>query len=729
MPGPDPSPERLEGAVERVVFFNEETGYAVLRVNVKGRREPVTVVGNTPAVYAGENLRAEGVWHRSADYGTQFKAAVLQTDTPASPAGIERFLGSGLIEGIGPELSRRLVKKFGGEVLNIIDRESARLEEVGGIGRKRRLQIKSSWNAQKTVRDIMVFLHSHGVGGARARRIYKTYGEEAVAVVRENPYLLARDIRGIGFKSADKIAASLGLSGDHPARLRAGLRHLLFEAASSGDCALPRPQLLELGGVLLGVDALPLEAALEGLAQSGEIIPETHGDAPLIFPRHLHEAECAVAGILSRLVTAPTSLPAIDADRAISWAETRTGTVLSPGQADAVRLALRARVAVITGGPGVGKTTVLRTLLLILGAKGVGPVLCAPTGRAAKRLSESTGLPASTLHRKLEVRGDSGGFSRHAGNRLEGDFFVIDEVSMVDVTLMRHFLLALPDAAHLVLVGDADQLPSVGPGSVLESILASGRIPSVRLVEIFRQAARSRIITAAHDIREGRVPALPARPEPDCDCYFIAEPDSEKLPELVRCLVRERITTRFGFSPDEIQVLTPMNRNSTGAIHLNRVLQDSLNPPRPECPGVDRFGVEFRPGDRVMQTLNNYHREVFNGDMGRILEVTADPTEVIVRFDDGRSSAYPPSEIDELRHAFAVTIHKSQGSEFPVVVVPLSMQHFVLLQRNLVYTALTRARKLAILVGDPKAFSLAVGNRRHRARWTALTERLARTAQ
>ena len=708
----------ITGLIERVTFHNEETGFCVVRVKVDGCRDLVTVVGRASSINAGEWLTAEGAWIQDRDHGTQLKAELLQTSAPTSREGIEKYLASGLIKGIGPVYAKKLVEKFGEGVFDIIDRESVRLEQVRGIGAERRRTIRTAWAEQKIVREIMVFLHSNGVSTSRAVRIYKTYGEEAVEKVRANPYLLARDISGIGFKTADDIARKLGIPDDSILRARAGLSHALSEAGGKGHCSLPKDFLLKNAADLLAMEPLILQRALAEMLTEGELEQDGITGEDLIFLPPIRRAEVEVASRLSRLAGARAEYPEIDADKAIAWLKEKKAIDLAPSQAEALRQALCSRVLVITGGPGVGKTTLVNSILTLLRAKRVKCLLCAPTGRAAKRLSETTGLEAKTIHRLLEFQ--NAGFSRNPSNPLDCDLLVADETSMMDVQLMSKLLQALPARAHLVLVGDVDQLPSVGPGAVLGDIIRSGAVPVVRLTEIFRQASSSRIIVNAHRINSGAMPES----EKDSDFFFIEREEPESVPATILELVAERIPRKWKLDPRrDIQVLCPMNRGSLGTIQMNRLLQERLNPKRNGDPSVEKFGWEFRVRDKVIQTRNNYDKEVFNGDIGEILKIDDFEREVLITF-DGREVIYDFNELDEVSLAYAITIHKSQGSEFPVVVMPLAMQQYLLLQRNLVYTGITRGRRLVVLVGQKKALLTAVRNVSAVRRYTALEKRL-----
>ena len=715
--------DTLTGIVERVTFHTEDTGFSVLKVKVSARHEPVTVTGSVPSIHAGEEITAQGAWVNVAEYGRQFKAETIATTAPSSREGIERYLGSGLIEGVGPVYAKKLVERFGEGIFDIIEQNSARLEEVEGVGSKRRKEIKASWEKQKSIRQIMVFLHRHGISTGKAVKIYQAYGEHAVEVVQRNPWQLAKDISGIGFKSADRIAQQMGMPADAPERMQAGISHLLLAAGDAGHCALPRADLITRAVDLLQAAPERIGDILARMLENAELVREVIEDTELIFPPHLAKAETEIAQRLRFLTAQPSRYPVIDAEKALAWVQQETQRELAGGQRDAVRAALTSRALVITGGPGVGKTTILQAILRILEAKKVEPVLAAPTGRAARRMSESTGSEAKTMHRLLEYQ-PGAGWQKNRRNPLKGDLFVLDETSMVDVSLMMRWLDALPDHAHLLLIGDVDQLPSVGPGSVLADIIKSGLVPVARLTEVFRQAAQSRIITAAHEINAGHVPVFQKPAPKGCDFHFIERETPEAVMDTIVHLARERIPDAFQLDPRDIQILSPMNRTPLGTNNLNTVLQSALNPPGELKMEVERFGLTFRSGDKVIQTRNNYEKDVFNGDIGRVGDIESDPLRLHVRFDDGRAAVYESGDIDELRLAYAITIHKSQGSEFPAIIIPVSTQHYVMLQRNLFYTGITRGRKLVVLVGDAKALAIAVRNAGGARRWSGLLQRL-----
>nr|WP_235790337.1 ATP-dependent RecD-like DNA helicase [Ruegeria pomeroyi] len=705
--------------VERVTFHSTESGFCVLRVKARGHRDLVTTVGHAAMISAGEWITASGVWVNDRNHGLQFKAHFLKTHAPSTLDGIEKYLGSGMIRGIGPVYAKRLVKMFGKDVFDIIEAEPERLREVEGIGPKRADKITSSWADQKVIREIMVFLHQHGVGTARAVRIFKTYGTDAVEIMSENPYRLAKDIRGIGFRTADSIAEKLGIEKTAMIRVRAGISFALTEAMNDGHCGLPRTELIGLAGKLLEVPTSLIEGALAEELLEETVTADHVGETDCIFLAGLYHAERGIAEQLNRIRAGALPWQEIDADKALPWIEHKTGLTLAASQAEAIRLALRSKAMVITGGPGVGKTTIVNSILRILAAKAVKLLLCAPTGRAAKRMTEATGMEAKTIHRLLEFDPKAFGFKRNDENPLECELLVVDESSMVDVLLMQSLMKAVPSHAALLIVGDIDQLPSVGPGQVLADIIGSESIPVVRLTEVFRQAAQSKIITTAHAINAGRLPDL-APPEGDADFYFVSAADPEQaVPRIVE-LVAKRIPRKFGFDPiKDVQVLCPMNRGGVGARSLNIELQAALNPAGEKK--VERFGWTFAPGDKVMQIENDYDKDVYNGDIGMIGDIDTDEGEVAVDF-DGRIVTFVFGELDTLVPAYAATIHKSQGSEYPAVVIPVMTQHYAMLQRNLIYTGVTRGKKLVVLVGQKKAVAIAVKNISGRRRWSKLDE-------
>jgi exodeoxyribonuclease V alpha subunit len=718
-PQPKPSTQEvLAGLIERVTYHNPENGFCVLRAKARGHRDVVTVVGHAATIAAGEWITASGEWVNDRTHGQQFKARFLRTSPPTSADGIEKYLSSGMIRGVGPVYAKKLVRAFAEKVFDIIETTPDRLREVDGIGPVRAASILAAWVEQKAVREIMVFLHSHGVGTARAVRIFKTYGADAIQVMTENPYRLARDIRGIGFKTADAIAMKLGIEKTAMIRVRAGISYALTEAMDDGHCGLPMDELVPLAGKLLEVPQPLIRTALELEMQEGTVIADRVGETPCIFLAGLHRAERTIADRLTRLASGTLPWPWIDPAKALPWVEKRIGFALAESQVAAIRLALTSKVLVMTGGPGVGKTTIVRAILRILAAKGSELLLCAPTGRAAKRMTEATGFEAKTIHRLLEVDPRGGGFKRGEDHPLDCDLLVVDEASMVDIMLMQALMKAVPDKAALLIVGDIDQLPSVGPGQVLADMISSGAVPVVRLTEVFRQAAQSRIITSAHRINQGSMPDLNP-PGAQSDFYFVPADPEAAVGRIIE-LVKTRIPKRFGLDPiRDIQVLCPMNRGGAGARSLNIELQAALNPAGDRK--VERFGWTFAPGDKVMQIENDYDKEVYNGDIGHIADVDLDAGEIVASF-DGRSVTYGFGELDMLVPAYAATIHKSQGSEYPAVIIPVLTQHYLMLQRNLLYTGVTRGKRLVVLVGQKKAVAIAVRNVSGRRRWSKLAD-------
>jgi exodeoxyribonuclease V alpha subunit len=728
----DPS-ATVTGVLERVVFANEENAWSVVRLTVPGEREPVTAVGNLLGVQPGENLRLEGQWVNDPKFGRQFKVATYATVAPSTPQGIERYLGSGMVPGIGKEMAKRLVAAFGLATLEIIEREPERLKEVSGIGPKRRAEIERAFVEQREAREVMVFLQSHGVATGHAVKICKRYGEDALRQVRDDPYRLAIDIHGIGFQSADRIAAALGFSKTAPQRVEAGILHLLAEGADRGHLFLPGPRLTEEAARLLGIPAAPVAAAVAALAAAEQVVVEPLREGSTAAPglamdparqavylKPLHAAEAGLAARLRALLGQPAVPLQIDAERAVAWFERKEGVTLAPAQREAVRRGLTSKILVVTGGPGTGKTTLVRGIVHILEKKARTVGLAAPTGRAAKRLSEATGMPAATIHRLLEFDPRSRRFQRDRERPLACDLLIVDEASMLDTVLAYHLLKAVPNGGRLILVGDVDQLPSVGPGRVLGDLIRSRAVDVVELDVIFRQGEQSQIVANAHRIRRGE---LPTASRDETGDFFVAERGRpEEVLETLIELVTRRIPARFGIDPFEgIQVLSPMNRGLLGTDNLNQALREVLNP---RGAAVSHGAHSLRVGDKVMQVRNDYELEVWNGDLGRVTGVDEEGERLEVEI-DGRKVLYDFTALDELTLAYACTIHKSQGSEYPCVVIPVHTQHHVMLQRNLLYTAVTRARRLAVLVGERKALAVAVGNGRTGARFTMLAERLA----
>ena len=727
----DKAEETLEGTVERIVYSGGDGSFTVARLKLERDGQAVTVVGSLVGIPAGAVLRVSGRYETTTRFGEQFRVARYVEVAPQTIDGLRRYLGSGLIRGIGPEFAGRIVERFGIDTLEVLDREPGRISEVPGIGAKRAQAIRAAWAAQREVRKVMVFLQGYGVSPAFAARIYKRYGAAAIARVRENPYRLAFDVWGIGFLSADKLAAALGVARDAPARAEAGVRHVLDEQAGNGHVFVPRARLCERAAALLELEEAAASAAIDRLARTGDVaidagVTADSADAA-VYEAELYRAETALAAGLRRLLETPAPALAVDVPRALDWYQRAAQITLARQQEEAVRTALAAKVAVITGGPGVGKTTIVRGIVSILEKKGVTVALAAPTGRAAKRLSDATGAPASTLHRLLEWRPADASFGRTGDRPLDADVLIVDEASMLDVRLGADLVAALAPSTRLVLVGDVDQLPSVGPGTVLADVIASGVVPTVRLTEIFRQAAESLIVVNAHRIHDGDLPELGAAPvagggEDRRDFFFLEEDDPARAAALIRDLVTTRLPRRYGLAVRDIQVLAPMHRGELGAGNLNQLLQDALTA---GAPGVQRGTRVLRVGDKVMQIRNDYDKEVWNGDSGLVEAVDAEADTLTVRFDD-RAVEYGLDELDALVLAYAATVHKSQGSEYPAVIVPVHTQHYVMLQRNLLYTAVTRGKRLVVLVGTKKALGLAVRNAEVAARCSGLAARLER---
>jgi exodeoxyribonuclease V alpha subunit len=722
-------PIELEGQIEGVTFSSEETGFTVARVRVTGYADPVTVVGNLPAPRPGEMLKMQGSWIDHPKFGRQFKVLSHKPMVPATLGGIRKYLGSGLIKGIGPVTAARIVKHFGEKTLDIIEHRINELNKVEGLGPKRIEMIEKAWREQKEIRGLMIFLQDHDVSPAYAAKIFGRYGWDAIRVVSQNPYRLSTDIFGIGFLTADRIARKMGFEKNAPARAEAGILHVLKQLSEEGHVYYPYEPLVEKCKEILDVGRDVITRAIGAIALEGRMVIEdlTGGfDAfeptrKAVYLKPFHVAETGIAGLMRRLISTTKNLRKEDADIALDSVQRNLNFTLAPKQVEAVRAAVSEKVVVITGGPGTGKTTIINLVIRICREEGGRILLAAPTGRAAKRMSEATGFPSRTLHRLLEYAPRKGGFMRNQDNPLEVDELVVDETSMVDTILMYHLLKALPAEATLILVGDVCQLPSVGAGNVLKDIILSGLVPVVELKEIFRQAAESRITVNAHRINAGLLPEWRAERGPLEDFYFIEQDDPEQALRIIMDLVCERIPRRFRFDRvEDIQVLSPMHKGVVGTENLNVKLQQALNPAGDEIARGER---RFRLLDKVMQIRNNYDKDVFNGDIGRITSIDREEQVVTVTF-DGVPVPYETSELDEIIHAYAISVHKSQGSEYPAVIVPILSQHHLLLQRNLIYTAVTRARELAVMVGSKKALAMGVKNDRTMRRYTYLAERL-----
>lgn len=705
--------EHLRCVVERITYQNTENGYTVLKCAAKNYNDLVTVVGTMPDIHVGSVLLLEGVWKVDARYGRQFAMEKFEETLPATVYGIEKYLGSGLIKGVGPKFARRIVQEFGKDTLDVIEESPDALIRVEGIGRVRVERIKKSWQEQREIKNIMVFLQSHGVSTAHATKIFKAYGSGSIQVVQENPYRLADDIWGIGFRTADTIAEKLGIEKGRFIRLRSGILYTLNKLSESGHCYALREQLIETAEKLLEVEQPELQITLDEMLRTSDVIRDE--EAIYLPPFYFSETGCARR--LLKLLSAERQVR-IDADAVIRQIQSRSAVPYDEIQLKAIRTAVSSKVMILTGGPGTGKTTTTMGILQAYRMAGCRILLAAPTGRAAKRMSEATGMEAKTIHRLLEYKPPEG-YQKKEENPLEGDVLILDECSMIDVMLMYNLLKALPEHMTLILVGDTDQLPSVGAGNVLKDLIASGRIPVVRLTRIFRQAQGSRIIMNAHRINRGE--AIDLRGGKDADFFFAGKETNEEVVDtLVKYCTRNLPSYYHVDALRDIQVLTPMQRGICGAANLNRVLQDAMNP----CSiFLNRGGIQYRLRDKVMQIRNDYDKEVFNGDIGTVFRVDMEERELTVNF-DGREVLYDVSELDELSLAYATTIHKAQGSEYPIVVMPFTMSHYVMLQRNLLYTGVTRAKKILVLIGEKKAVWYAVKNETTSERNTKLAERL-----
>ena len=713
--------ESLQGTIERITFHSEASGFCVLRVNCKGIRDIVTITGICPPIHAGALIESSGNWVNDKQYGQQFKASSIRIIPPSTLEGITKYLGSGLIKGIGPVFAKTLVKGFGESIFEVIEKTPEKLLSLEGIGQKRIAKITSAWEEQKAVREIMVFLQSHGIGTARSARIYKTYGDHAIDKITENPYRLASDIHGIGFKTADELAMKLGIGENALIRARAGVIHVIQEINTEGHCAIFQDTLIKKATLMLEIPKEIIVEAIDAEIAEQKLILDAIDNKPCLYISWLYYAEVGVARNIHRLLKAVCPWDKINIASALKWVENQTHLSLSNSQKQALEMAVNSKVVCITGGPGVGKTTIVNSIIRIIQAKNAKVSLCAPTGRAAKKLSESTGIDAKTIHRLLEFNPKTGGFNYNDDNLLQTDLLVIDEASMVDITLMNSVLKSLPDHAGVLIVGDIDQLPSVGAGRVLADIIASEKVPTVKLTEIFRQAAKSQIIVNAHRINHGKMP-LKMDKGIATDFYIINADTPEAIYAKLTKVLVDRIPKVFKLNPiDDVQILTPMNRGGLGVKSLNIELQKLLNP-NPKA-SITKFGSKFGMGDKVVQTVNNYDKSVFNGDLGIIKKVDHIELELTISF-DAIDVIYDFNELDEIDLAYATSIHKSQGSEYPVVIIPIAMQHYMLLQRNLLYTGVTRGKQLVILVGEGKAIAMAVKNITQNKRLTRLADRI-----
>ncbi|WP_250126637.1 ATP-dependent RecD-like DNA helicase [Chroococcidiopsis sp. CCMEE 29] len=727
--------ETLTGVVERLTYHSPESGYSVARLKAPGERDLITIIGSFANIQPGQTLRLSGFWREHPKYGGQFQVIKYQETKPATITGIEKYLGSGLIKGVGPVTAKRIVAHFGLETLDIIENSIERLIEVPGIAKKRVKMIQTAWETQKAIKEVMLFLQSHGVSTTYAVKIFKQYGDQSIEIVTNNPYQLATDIYGIGFVTADAIARNLGIAPGSEYRYRAGIIHVLSEAAEDGHCFLPQAELVERVVQRLSLQDHQPSPQLVGelifqMGMTQELVMQGHREHSFVcYQNAFYHSEQNLAARLHQLLSRPLT---VDLPRVRTWMErftVATGMQLSPAQQQAVEMAATQRVLILTGGPGTGKTFALRTIVALWKAMGKSIALASPTGRAAQRLSEMTGFEAKTIHRLLEFDPPTMKFKRDLDHPIEAQAIVVDEASMLDLFLAHSLLKAIPPDAQLLLVGDIDQLPSVGPGNVLRDLIASKQVPVVRLTQVFRQAQASQIVSNAHRINSGQYPTLESVSlAPRSDCLWVNATEAEHGVQGIRELLTDLIP-RLGFdAARDVQVLCPMTRGEVGTRNLNAVLQELLNPPRPDKGELIRGGMKLRVGDRVIQQVNDYNREVFNGDLGVISAIDTEEQEVTVQF-EGRFVTYDYADLNELALAWAVTIHKAQGSEYPVVILPMFMQHYLMLSRNLLYTGLTRAKHLAILVGPAKAIGLAVKQVKDQRRYTLLAQRLISAAR
>jgi len=719
----------LTGQIDRITYTNPENGYTIAQLKVRGEKRVVTVVGSLMEPLPGEILEMEGHWKIHPKYGEQFEVQAYRTLVPATIAGIKKYLGSGLIKGIGPVMAGRIVKQFGKKTLDIIENNIERLSEIGGIGAKRIEMIRIAWDEQKSIRSVMMFLQSHQISAGYAAKIFKQYGDRAIEVVTENPFQLATDIFGIGFITADKIAANLGFMKNSPLRIRAGILYVLDELSGDGHVYYPYLQLIKKCSDILEVVEDLVAGELAQVAGEKQIVieaqdpalPENPEDSRGVYLSRYYFCETGICYMLKRLMATPKLIRSVDADQAVKWVQDQLDFSLAENQKKAILSAVQSKLMVITGGPGTGKTTIIRAVLKIYKKLHANILLAAPTGRAAKQMSETTGFAAKTIHRMLSFNFHSGGFQKNEKDPLDCDLLILDEASMIDTILMHQLLKAVPPESTLILVGDVNQLPSVGAGNILKDVIASRIVPVVRLNEIFRQASQSRIIVNAHRINNGFLPETSIENDENTDFYFIDQESPERVLKIILELAANRIPQKFNLDRiNDIQVLSPMHKGLVGTANLNKELQKYLNP---QEDSIACGSTAFHNQDKVMQIRNNYDKNVFNGDIGRLVDINRETREVVVLF-DSRKVVYDFTDLDELVPAYAVSVHKSQGSEYPAVIIPVLTQHYILLQRNLIYTAVTRGKQLVILVGTRKALAIAVNNDKTQQRYTRLKDRL-----
>ncbi|MEM1122760.1 MAG: ATP-dependent RecD-like DNA helicase [Bacteroidota bacterium] len=711
--------DEIHGHIERITFQNADNGYTVARLKEKGKKDLTTVVGTLTSVQVGETVRCKGFWKNDINYGFQFQVKEYEVERPSSEQGIKKYLSSGLIKGIGPAFAERIVEYYKLDTLNVIDANPDDLLEIAGIGAKRVEKIRSCWAEQKAIREVMVFLQSFGVSPTYAKKVFKTYGEKSIETVQTNPYQLARDIWGIGFKTADQTARQMGIQATADIRIDSGVEYVLSELSNEGHTCYPIDQFLEKAQELLSVEAQLIDARLEAILADNRIVieqlPVDQQPTMCIWLKLFYVCEKGIVKEWKRLQNGQSKLRTIDAEKAIIWAQEQLNIQLADNQKVAVAQSLSEKIQIITGGPGTGKSTITQVILLITQKLTKKILLAAPTGRAAKRLSEITKMEASTIHLLLEFDFGINGFRKNQDNPLDCDLLIVDEASMIDTVLMYNLLKALPSHARLILVGDIDQLPSVGAGNVLQDLIASQKIPVTRLTEIFRQAANSKIITNAHRINAGQFPNI--KTDPIADFFFIEKEDPQQITELIGALVKTRLPKKYRFDAfDDIQVLSPMNRGIIGTRNLNLLLQKTLNPSNEP---LIKMGRTFHLHDKVMQLRNNYDKEVFNGDVGRIQKIDRIEQEIYVDF-EGKIVSYDFSDIDQLMLAYAVSVHKYQGSECPCIIMPMHTTHYMMLFRNMLYTGMTRGKKLVIIVGTTKALSMAVRNNKVARRYSGL---------